>query len=506
MTADGQPAYPDLDEAEARLDYFYRTLERLDAFLAPLLAKLPADLPPSELAKNAGAAMDDDFNTAAAIGHLYDAFVLANKLLDDPKAMPKPERQQTLAAIARDARCVGATLGIMLRPPSEFLLARRDRLCVRRNIDRGAVEARIADRTAARAAKDFKRADEIRAELKSTGVEFMDTPAGTTWRVTSLTARVRSRDRCIRFRFRRPDRPEVAGCALARVRLLLPRRQRAGALWQSQPRGCAQLHPRGGGIPVRRRLSLVVLACNTASAQALRTLQQRHLPAHRPDRRILGVVRPSAEALAGLPPGAIPGVTRPSLAEGTVAVLGTVGTVASGSYGLELAKLAPRLRLIEQACPLWVPLVEAGETSGPGVDYFLHKYLDPLFVRTRRSGLSRRTKGWGLGGQTRFRGGRGAGLGVGRAARIGLDVRRAGVRTEPVRHSAHGRLLLSGSCLSIGLRRGTRSGETNTEVYGTASRTRPALVSPAMMPSKSAGAVFSRIGATRPSPAKSRLV
>jgi glutamate racemase len=126
---------------------------------------------------------------------------------------------------------------------------------------------------------------------------------------------------------------------------------------------------------------LVVMACNTASAQALRTLQQRHLPAHRPDRRILGVVRPSAEALAGLPPGAIPGVTRPSVAEGVVAVLGTVGTVASGSYRLELAKLAPRLELIEQACPLWVPLVEAGETRGPGVDFFLHKYLDPLFAR-----------------------------------------------------------------------------------------------------------------------------
>ena len=184
-SADDQPAYPDLDEAEARLDYFYRTLERLDAFLAPLLAKLPDNLPPSELAKNVGAAMDDDFNTAAAIGHLYDAFVLANKLLDDPKAMPKPERQQTLAAIARDARVVGATLGIMLRPPSEFLLARRDRLCVRRNIDRGSVDARIAERTAARAGKDFKRADEIRDELKATGVELMDTPAGTTWRVTS---------------------------------------------------------------------------------------------------------------------------------------------------------------------------------------------------------------------------------------------------------------------------------------------------------------------------------
>jgi cysteinyl-tRNA synthetase len=182
--SDGQAVYPDLDEAEARLDYFYRTLERLDAFLKSL-AMLPQELPPSELAKDAGDAMDDDFNTAAAIGHLYDAFVLANKLLDDPKAMPKPERGKTLAAIARDARVVGATLGIMLRPPSEFLLARRDRLCVRRKLDCAAVEARIGERTAARAAKDFKRADEIRAALKATGVELMDTPSGTTWRVAS---------------------------------------------------------------------------------------------------------------------------------------------------------------------------------------------------------------------------------------------------------------------------------------------------------------------------------
>jgi glutamate racemase len=125
---------------------------------------------------------------------------------------------------------------------------------------------------------------------------------------------------------------------------------------------------------------LVVLACNTASAQALRTLQQIDLPRRYPDRRILGVVRPSAEALAALPPGAIPGVTPPSSSTGTVAVLGTSGTIASGSYRLELAKLAPGINLIEKACPLWVPLVEAGETAGPGTDYFLHKYLDPILA------------------------------------------------------------------------------------------------------------------------------
>src|SRR3954447_9704188 len=115
---------------------------------------------------------------------------------------------------------------------------------------------------------------------------------------------------------------------------------------------------------------LVVLACNTASARALRSIQQRLLPARYPDRRVLGVVRPSAEALAGLPPGVIPGVTPPSTARGTGGVLGTHGTVASDSYRMELSKLAPLLRVVQQACPLWVPLVEAGELDGPGVDFF----------------------------------------------------------------------------------------------------------------------------------------
>lgn len=123
---------------------------------------------------------------------------------------------------------------------------------------------------------------------------------------------------------------------------------------------------------------LVIIACNTASARALRSIQLRHLPLHRPDRRVLGVVRPSVEALAGLEPGAIPGVTAPSQEEGLVAVLGTETTISSDAYGVELRKLAPRLRLIQQACPLWVPLVEAGEIEGPGTEWFLHRYLDPI--------------------------------------------------------------------------------------------------------------------------------
>jgi cysteinyl-tRNA synthetase len=177
----GQPAYPDLDEAEARLDYFYRTLERLDTFVGALAN--PPTPPSSDLATRFVESMDDDFNTAAGIGHLYDAFVMANKLLDDPKVASKPERQSTLTALRRDARLVGATLGIMRQPPAQFLNSRRARQCVQRKIDPQAVESSIAERSAARAAKNFQRADEIRAALKDRGVELMDGPKGTTWRV-----------------------------------------------------------------------------------------------------------------------------------------------------------------------------------------------------------------------------------------------------------------------------------------------------------------------------------
>lgn len=129
---------------------------------------------------------------------------------------------------------------------------------------------------------------------------------------------------------------------------------------------------------------LVILACNTASARALRTIQQKHLPAHRPNHRVLGMVRPSVEALSNLPAGSMPGLTPPSQVEGTVAVLATETTIASDSFGIELRKLAPNLRLIQQSCPLWAPLVEAGELEGPGTDWFLHKYLDPVIEQSPR--------------------------------------------------------------------------------------------------------------------------
>ncbi len=120
----GAQVYPELEEAEARLAYFYRTLDRL--------ATVADDTSPGEVVAPADQtvavfkeAMDDDFNTAAAVGQLYDAFVLANKLLDDAKAAPKDVRRRTLARLRRDLNACGETLGIFRREPSAFLNAYR---------------------------------------------------------------------------------------------------------------------------------------------------------------------------------------------------------------------------------------------------------------------------------------------------------------------------------------------------------------------------------------------
>jgi glutamate racemase len=115
-------------------------------------------------------------------------------------------------------------------------------------------------------------------------------------------------------------------------------------------------------ILLDRGCKIVVIACNTASAKALRTIQQKVLPVERPDRKVLGIIRPSAEALAAYP------------RSHNVALWATEGTVKSLSFALELEKLAPGLTLIQKACPLLVPMVEAGELEGPGIDYYLRKY------------------------------------------------------------------------------------------------------------------------------------
>jgi cysteinyl-tRNA synthetase len=180
----GRPVYPELDEAEERLAYFYGTLAKLAELSVAAAEEKGPVLPEAERTLSSfQEAMDDDFNAAAAVGHLYEAFVLANRLLEDPKAGPKDVRRRTLARLRRDVLKCGETLGIFQQEPAAFLLARRDRQCARLGIDGAAVEVKIKERSAARAGKDFARADEIRKALREQRIELMDGPSGTTWRV-----------------------------------------------------------------------------------------------------------------------------------------------------------------------------------------------------------------------------------------------------------------------------------------------------------------------------------
>lgn len=114
---------------------------------------------------------------------------------------------------------------------------------------------------------------------------------------------------------------------------------------------------------------LVILACNTASAKALRTIQECDLPQLDPNRRVLGIIRPTVEVVGT--------VTH----NGHVGILGTQGTVQSQSYDLEIARFWPHITLSSQACPMWVPLVEHGEYAGAGADFFVQKYIDELLSK-----------------------------------------------------------------------------------------------------------------------------
>ena len=111
---------------------------------------------------------------------------------------------------------------------------------------------------------------------------------------------------------------------------------------------------------------LVILACNTASAKALRTIQQNDLPVLDPTRRVLGVIRPTAECIGSITQ------TR------HVGILATEGTIKSESYVLEIQKLYPDISVSGVACPLWVPLIENNEYDTPGADYFVKKRIDAL--------------------------------------------------------------------------------------------------------------------------------
>ena len=111
---------------------------------------------------------------------------------------------------------------------------------------------------------------------------------------------------------------------------------------------------------------LVILACNTASAKALRTIQQNDLPNIDNTRRVLGVIRPTVEKIGDISKS------------GNIGILGTAGTVQSRSYDMEINKLHPDFNVYSQSCPLWVPLVENLEANSDGADYFVEKYIKSL--------------------------------------------------------------------------------------------------------------------------------
>ncbi|MEE1276928.1 MAG: glutamate racemase [Fibrobacteraceae bacterium] len=114
---------------------------------------------------------------------------------------------------------------------------------------------------------------------------------------------------------------------------------------------------------------LVILACNTVSAKALRTIQQNDLPKIAPQNRVLGIVRPTAECIGEFSES------------GHVGIFATPGTVSSESYLMEISHFSPNLVVSQQACPFWVPLVENGELDSPGAEFFIKRDIDALFAK-----------------------------------------------------------------------------------------------------------------------------
>lgn len=117
---------------------------------------------------------------------------------------------------------------------------------------------------------------------------------------------------------------------------------------------------------------LVILACNTASAKALRNIQQLDLERIAPNKRVLGVIRPTSEVVGRY--------TKTK----HVGVLGTTGTVMSDSYKIEIGKFFPEVNVFQQACPMWVPLIENNEIDNPASEIFIKKYLDDLFAQSQK--------------------------------------------------------------------------------------------------------------------------
>ncbi|HUH05459.1 MAG TPA: cysteine--tRNA ligase [Kofleriaceae bacterium] len=183
--AAGHPVFKDLEAVDKRLDYFYTTLKRLDELAATIKDEAPGEVVPeaAALVPAAREALTDDFNSPVVLAALSEAARAANKLIDEPKGVAKDVRRRSIKQLATELRAVGGALGILQSAPVAFLTERRDRLARARGIAAAEVERLIAQRAEARAARDFARADELRAQASALGVEVLDTPRGAEWRV-----------------------------------------------------------------------------------------------------------------------------------------------------------------------------------------------------------------------------------------------------------------------------------------------------------------------------------
>ncbi len=178
--------FPSLEEAQRRLGYLYETKQRLDAHLASgatgvgvlVYAEQVEALDPRFTE-----AMDDDFNTAAALGVLADAMRLSNEVLDNKEGHPEAMVTSTVQVLRNVLATMSEVLGILERDPVEALQSLQDRAVGARGVDPAEVDRLVAERDEARKTKNFARSDAIRDELSGMGVELMDSPRGTTWKI-----------------------------------------------------------------------------------------------------------------------------------------------------------------------------------------------------------------------------------------------------------------------------------------------------------------------------------
>jgi len=194
---DGRVVFPGVDEAERRVDYLYSTLEKLEALASqaadPPPAKAPKELEPvaktvAGARAKVSAALDDDLNTPVALAAVAELAKTANDLCD-LAIKRKKDKGLIGAAVPLAAKALEAlrsscdVVGLLVTPREEYAARTRERRMKLRGLDASVIDAKLRDRTDARANKDFARADEIRKELLALGVEIADTPEGTVWKV-----------------------------------------------------------------------------------------------------------------------------------------------------------------------------------------------------------------------------------------------------------------------------------------------------------------------------------